>query len=102
MSDPQAGVEMVNWIAEVRCRLGSGKPGRLAADSRPLKLPKRPVHFLDTGWVETDVYRLESIRQGMQLTGPLMIESDFTSIVVDPDARAWRDAIGNLIIDVDR
>ena len=100
VSDPEAGIETVSWGAEVRCRIGSGKPGRLASDSRPVKLPMRPVRFLGTDWIEADVYRLESIREGMLLTGPLVIESDFTSIVVDPGARAWRDAIGNLVIDV--
>ncbi len=100
VSDPEAGIETVSWIAEVRCRIGSGKPGRLAYDSRPVKLPTRPVRFLGTDWIEAAVYRLESIREGMLLTGPLVIESDFTSIVVDPGARAWRDAIGNLVIDV--
>ena len=60
------------------------------------------MHFIDTDWTRAEVYRLEAIGEGMRLAVPLVIESDFTSIVVDPGAEAWRDATGNLIIDVRR
>lgn len=100
VSDPTAGIETVSWNAEVRCRIGSGEPGRLGRDERPAKLPTRPVRFIGTDWVQAEVYRLESIVEEHVLSGPVMIESDFTSIVVDPGAVAWRDTAGNLIIDV--
>ncbi|WP_448956255.1 hydantoinase/oxoprolinase family protein [Labrys neptuniae] len=100
VSDADAEIEAVSWNAEVRCRLGSGVPGRLAVDDRPPRLADRQVHFLGTGWVEAQVWRLEAIAEGMELSGPAIVESDFTSIVIDPGARAWRDGAGNLIIDV--
>ena len=100
VSDDKAEIETVSWNAEVRCRIGSGVPGRLAADSRPAKLPSRPVRFLGTDWIDADVWRLESIPEGQPLLGPAIVESDFTSIVIDPGAKAWRDASGNLVIEV--
>jgi N-methylhydantoinase A len=100
VSDPRAAIEMVSWNAEVRCRIGSGEPGRLAADGRPSRLPSRPVCFAGTGWVNAPVHRLETFAEGETITGPAMVESDFTSIVVDPGAVARRDGAGNLVIDV--
>jgi N-methylhydantoinase A len=100
VSDTHADIETVSWNAEVRCRIGSSVPGRLAKDSRPPKLASRPVHFIGTGWIEADVWRLESIPEGQELDGPAIVESDFTSIVIDPGARAWRDDTGNLVIHV--
>jgi len=32
--------------------------------------------------------------------GPAIIESDFTSIVIEPSSNAVRDTMGNLVIDV--
>jgi N-methylhydantoinase A len=100
VSDDNAEIETVSWNAEVRCRIGSGVPGRLAADSRSAKLPSRPVRFLGTDWIDADVWRLESIPEGQELVGPAIVESDFTSIVIDPGAKAWRDTSGNLVIEV--
>ena len=100
VSDRHAGIETVSWNAEVRCEIGSGEPGRLALDRRPAKLPTRPVRFLDAGWVDADVYRFGSIPEGLTLKGPLVVESDFTSIVVDPGVTAHRDGSGNLVITV--
>ena len=100
VSDPHASIETVSWNAEVRCEIGPGEPGRLAFDPRSPELPTRPVRFLDAGWVDAKVYRFESVPEGMTLTGPLVVESDFTSIVVDPGATASRDRLGNLVITV--
>ncbi|MDQ0394871.1 hydantoinase/oxoprolinase family protein [Labrys monachus] len=100
VSDEGADIETVSWNAEVRCRIGSGTPGRLAADGRPARLMSRPVHFLGAGWIDADVWRLESIPEGQVITEPAIVESDFTSIVIDPGAKAWRDASGNLVIEV--
>jgi N-methylhydantoinase A len=100
VSDDKAEIETVSWNAEVRCRIGSGVPGRLAADGRPAKLASRPVRFLGADWIDADVWRLESIRKGQDLVGPAIVESDFTSIVIDPGAKAWRDTAGNLVIEV--
>lgn len=100
VSDRHAGMEVVSWNAEVRCRIVEGEPGRLAPDTRPARLPSRRVHFLGGVSVEADVYRLEAISTGAEIVGPAMVESDFTSIVIDPGARARRDAMGNLVIDV--
>ncbi len=100
VSDDKAQIETVSWNAEVSCRIGSGVPGRLAADGRPARLPSRPVRFLGADWIDADVWRLEAIPEDQDVIGPAIVESDFTSIVIDPGAKARRDAYGNLVIEV--
>jgi N-methylhydantoinase A len=100
VSDPRAQIETVTWNAEVHCRIGDGEPGRLPLDARSPILGSRPVRFVGTDWLEAQIYRLESVGKQMQIAGPAIVESDFTSIVIDPGATAWRDEYGNLVIDV--
>jgi len=100
VSDDEAEIETVSWNAEVRCRLGSGAPGRLVSDGRSARLPSRPVRFVGLDWIEADVWRLEAIPVGATLSGPTIVESDFTSIVIDPGAEARRDISGNLVIEI--
>jgi N-methylhydantoinase A len=47
-----------------------------------------------------EVYRFEAIPKGAEIVGPAIVESSFTSIVLDPGAIAWRDELGTLVIDV--
>jgi N-methylhydantoinase A len=72
----------------------------LAEDRRSAKLPSRPVRFVGTDWIETGVWRLEAIPPETRLTGPAIVESDFTSIVIDPGVEARRDVSGNLVIEI--
>ena len=100
VSDPDAPIEAVSWNAEVRCRIGSPDPGRLVATSADARLAPRRVHFIGTGWHEADVWRFEALATGARIAGPAIVESDFTSIVIDPGATAMRDAAGTLVIDI--
>jgi N-methylhydantoinase A len=58
----------------------------------------RSVYFAGDGWLNADVRSFESIACGERLTGPVIIESPFTSIVVDPGAVAVRRPSGSLSI----
>lgn len=100
VSDPGAPVETVSWNAEIRCRIGSAEPGRLAPKSGSSLLASRRVRFMNAGWHEVEVHRFEALPEGAGIAGPAIIESDFTSIVIDPGARAVRDRSGSLIIDI--
>jgi N-methylhydantoinase A len=43
---------------------------------------------------------LEAVPVGASLSGPAIVESDFTSIVIEPGATARRDISGNLVIEI--
>jgi N-methylhydantoinase A len=99
VSDPSLPIEAINWNAEVRCRIGAGKLGRLPAKGR-LELKPRSVRFLDGERMTAPVYRFEAIPTGGRIAGPAIVESDFTSIVLDPGASASRDEAGSLVIEL--
>jgi len=101
VSDPHSAIETVGWNAEVRCRIANAAPGRVRSPGAAAKLPSRRVRFLaSTEARKVDVWRFEAIAEGTTIVGPAIVESSFTSIVIDPGATATRDALGTLVIDV--
>jgi len=59
----------------------------------------RKAYFSGTGFVDATVRRFETLRVGEKVAGPAIIESPFTTVVVDPGATAERRASGSLSID---
>jgi N-methylhydantoinase A len=99
ISDPGSAIELVTWRARVRCRLRAGGSGRLVAGAPEARLESgRQVYFAAAGWVEAAVRRFEAVEA--DLVGPAIIESSFTTVVVDPGAVARRTASGSLSITV--
>jgi N-methylhydantoinase A len=98
VNDPESQLEAIGWSATVRCRIGSPYMGRLQSNKAIGDLMGRRVYFGATGWVDTKVQRFETLPEQVVVQGPAIIESSFTSIVVDPEAQAWRDAAGTLVI----
>jgi N-methylhydantoinase A len=100
VSDPNSSIETIGWSATIRCRVGSPRAGRIRATELGDALADRRVFFGAEGWREAKVYRLERLSEGAIVEGPAIVESSFTSIVIDPGAAARRDATGALIVDV--
>jgi N-methylhydantoinase A len=101
VSDPLSRIETVGWNAEVRCPVGSTETGRLRSTAAAARLSPRRVRFLASREArEVDVYRFEAIDAGEKIAGPAIVESSFTSIVIDPGAVATRDDLGTLVIEV--
>ncbi|MDE0779161.1 MAG: hydantoinase/oxoprolinase family protein [Alphaproteobacteria bacterium] len=99
INDPDSGVEVVGWTASVKCRLRKGESGSLAKrDMKASKDGTRKVYFSGHGYVDATVRRFEVMKEGEVLTGPAIIESPFTTVVVDPGATAERRASGSVSI----
>jgi N-methylhydantoinase A len=97
--DPDSGVEVVGWTASVKCRLREGESGSLAVRELEATTDRsRPVYFTGHGLVDATVRRFEAMNEGEVLAGPAIIESPFTTVVVDPGATAERRASGSLSI----
>jgi N-methylhydantoinase A len=60
--------------------------------------PRRAVYFTETGLVDTPVRELHSVPHGETWQGPAIIETPFTTIVVDPGATYSHAVSGSLII----
>ena len=100
INDPESGIEVVGWTAAVRCRLRDSESGTLvAADVTAQIEGSRKAYFSGTGFVDAAVRRFETMQIGEKLAGPAIVESPFTTVVVDPGATAERRASGSLSID---
>lgn len=98
--DSGSGIEIVSWTANVRCRLRDHDNASLVENRSEKSVDgARQVYFSDEGWVSAKVRRFEEMETGETLDGPAIIESPFTTIVLDPGATAQRRPSGSLSID---
>ena len=99
-SDPQSPIEVIAWRAAVRCAAAARAEPRLAHTPTTARLEKyRRAFFPRDGWIEVPVLAFGGIEPGARTTGPAIIESPFTSIVIDPSAAFSRSASGDLIVE---
>lgn len=99
--DPESEIELIGLRARVQCSAREIESDfRIAAPPGEVDaVGTRKVYFEECGWVDTPVWRLNSLSPETVLDGPALIESDFTTIVVDPSARFWRSVPGAILIE---
>lgn len=99
--DPESEIELIGLRARVQCSTrdidGDFRLAMPQGGTHPVGT--REVYFEESGWVDTPVWRLDSLSPETVLDGPALIESDFTTIVVDPSARFWRSVPGAILIE---
>lgn len=98
ISDERSDIEFVTWRAKVSCRIRDGGTGRLPFTPGASHLAKRKVYFEDVGWTDAGVFRFETMEPDAKVAGPAVIESSFTTVVVDPGTQAMRTRDGGLRI----
>lgn len=99
INDPESGIEVVGWTASVKCQLKETESGSLAKTDADVSADgTRKVYFAETGYVDATVRRFEAMKTGETLPGPAIIESPFTTVVVDPGATAERRESGSVSI----
>jgi N-methylhydantoinase A len=101
-NDLGCDVEFVSWRATVSCRLREGDLGQLENKDQTYggKVPiSRNAYFDDTGMVDTRVALFERMEPNATVNGPAIIESAFTTVVIDPGAKAVRRSSGSLVIE---
>ena len=98
--DPGSEVEFVGWRATARSRLRTHRLGRLESGGafEPRLPSSRSAYFAGYGPVEADVELFEAMEPGATVDGPAIIESPFTTVVVEPAAAAVRTDGGSLVI----
>ncbi len=97
--DEESDVEFVGWTATVSCGVGHKRTGRLkhTADE-DVVIGRRKAYFESHGAVDTAIHSLHSLKPGKTKKGPAIIESPFTTIVVDPDAKFMLAPSGSVVI----
>jgi N-methylhydantoinase A len=98
VQDPRSAVEVVALRANVRCRLSDRGAFRLGTHEIEVERGTRPVTFPGYGRIETPVRRLDALPEGVEFAGPAILESPFTTVVIDPVARYVRQPSGSLVV----
>jgi N-methylhydantoinase A len=101
ISDPGSEIEAVTWRARVGCRLRDADAGTLVTKDENVDIEgSRRIYFAAGGWVDATVRRFETVAENEAVSGPAILESFFTTVVLDPGATARRTASGSLLITV--
>ncbi len=101
--DANSGIEIVGWSVSVACRIRDEQGGTLAASAASgAGEGTRTAYFPGHGRVPATLRRFETVAVGEKIAGPAIIESSFTTVVVNPRAVAERRPSGSLSIDPGR
>jgi len=100
--DPDSDVEFVTWRAKVSCQIRNKTIDKLSTNTidKTKSNAKRSVFFDKIGWVDTKVFSFDHIDENQIIIGPAIVESSFTTVVIEPGSKSYRDQIGSLIIEV--
>lgn len=92
-------IEIMGWRAVARCGTDDENAIRLPADGGTAdSVTRRPMFFRETGMIEAPAYHLEAMGADAEIAGPAIVDSSFTTVVVNPGARARKSADGRLIV----
>ena len=101
--DADADVELLNWHARVSCRLHTIQPHQAEERTDSASAQRtRKVQFSTEGEVDAAIIPVEALKIGGKVAGPAIIESNFTSVVIDPGAIAERLSDGGLLVTIER
>jgi N-methylhydantoinase A len=98
-SDPLSPIEVIAWRAAVRCSAGGHAELKLMHfDSESSLAQQRRAYFPSGGWIDVLVLRFERLPYDDWRAGPAIIETPFSSIVIDRTAKFSRTKSGNLVV----
>ena len=101
ISDHESDVEFVTWRAKVSCKMGTETIDKLKEDNKGFdKVSKREIFFEELGWTDVNVFPFNSISNSQVVEGPAIVDSSFTTVIIDPGTKAHRDNTGSLIITI--
>lgn len=100
IDDPDSTIELVSWWARASADTRGGRPfGRLKeTESGILSATSRRIYLPAEGHVAAAVIPWSTLEPGNQRTGPAVVESPFTTVVLDGAARFEKSVAGNLVI----
>jgi N-methylhydantoinase A len=98
--DEASEIEVIGWGATVACRVRDPVHGLQLKGSATAAPPpsSRRAYFSGHGHVDATVHRFEALEVGRSIPGPALIESAFTTVVINPGATAQRRLSGSLSI----
>jgi N-methylhydantoinase A len=101
VSDPTAVIEFLTWGARVECRINADETVAPAFRFDEERKPtERLAYFSGHGWLKVAVRDFAALRA--PITGPAIVESPFTTVVLPPDCSAVSSRTGSLVIELNR
>jgi len=99
VDDPTSPIELVTWRVRVHCRLQATNGLKLAGvgAAKPA-LTERAIYLRGRGRVSAALRRLDHMATDEQIEGPAIVESEYTTVVLDDGAAARRLESGSLLI----
>jgi N-methylhydantoinase A len=92
-------VEIMSWRAIARCRVAASISSNFEARSEHApQILRRTMTFRETGTALTPAFHWDALEAGEAIAGPAVIESCFTTVVVNPSATAIKQPGGHLVI----
>jgi len=99
VDDPGSDIEFVTWRARINCRLHQARGWELSFEPRATRtISRRRAYFRELGWVEAGVEHFDTLPRDGGVVGPTIIESPFTTVVIDAGASAELGQSGGLIV----
>ncbi|MEE2759948.1 MAG: hydantoinase/oxoprolinase family protein [Pseudomonadota bacterium] len=98
INDPNSTVEFVGWTASVACEMGGSNGGRLSKRVDDAPSGSRAIYFEGASVTNTPIYTPARLTPGEEYSGPAIIETPFTTIVIDPTARFHLTDVGSINI----
>lgn len=92
-------VEVIGWRALAHCRLADESAIRLPVGQSSAGTASRLMTFRETGRIDAPAYRLEALDASATVSGPAVVESNFTTIVLAPGSCACKTAEGGLVVE---
>ena len=98
--DPDSPIEFLTWTAKVSSKFASEKVPRLpVVPSTGATTGERRVYLPGgTGWTTAKIHQWSGLRVGKTYPGPAIVESPFTTVVIDTDATFDLSSEGSLVI----
>ncbi|TIW10437.1 MAG: hydantoinase/oxoprolinase family protein [Mesorhizobium sp.] len=97
--DEASMVEAIAWRAQVKCKVAKTAKLRLAdTDETQASRASRQVYFAELGWSDVPVFGFGALAVDSDVRGPAIVESRFTSVVINPNAAFRRSADRNLVV----
>ena len=98
--DEHCAIEVVGWSVRASCRVHKRIIGRMRTHAEQTEHAKtRPVWFPASGAAQAAILPFEKLDIDKKHNGPAIVESPFSSVVIDPESIFWRLQDGSLVID---
>ena len=99
IADIRSSVEVLVWRARAHCTLVDRGSLRAATDRNESTTPRtRGAYFTGIGSCRAQVQNFAALTVGEKIAGPAIVESNLTTVVLDPGCEARRTEHGDLLI----